>query len=135
MGEEGVIWGCWRAIFPLSFFCLPSHSLGLFSLAWERGHSEEDGDGMQGENSSLPEQRVKCTRDGWMDGLLLVSAALAVPGGGTGVASATARVGSTKGREKINYLLRKVGKHPPFTSGIQPGLLMRLLAGKWAKLL
>lgn len=90
---------------------------------------------MRGENSSLPERRVKSTRDGWMDVFLLVSAALAVPGGGTGVASATARVGSTKGREKINYLLRKVGKHPPFSSGVQPGLLMRLLAGKWAKLL
>lgn len=30
-----VVWGCWWVIFPLSSFFLPSHSLGLFSLAWE----------------------------------------------------------------------------------------------------
>lgn len=52
MGEEGEIWGCCCVIFPLPFLCLPSHSLGLFSLAWERGHGKEDGDGMRGEKNS-----------------------------------------------------------------------------------
>lgn len=44
-GEGGDEFGCWLAIFP-SFFSLSSHSLVLFSLAWELGHCEEDGDGI-----------------------------------------------------------------------------------------